>query len=151
MFYHELEMIMNVLPSECDCQKCSMMCRAPCCGTPEDMISLMHEGYASRLMLDDYPGAPDMIKPALKGFEGDTAPWEVASEEGCTFWSEGKCELHNLGLKPLQGKLALHGATVEEKDYISKLVCDSWEGEKAKEAIDLWRSLNTQEPKLCIS
>jgi hypothetical protein len=102
-------------------------------------------------MLDDYPGAPDMIKPALKGFEGDTAPWEVASEEGCTFWSEGKCELHNLGLKPLQGKLALHGATVEEKDYISKLVCDSWEGEKAKEAIDLWRSLNTQEPKLCIS
>ena len=64
-------MKLNILESSCACEKCSRMCHAPCLGTPEDMQKLLDAGFGKRLMFDDLPGGEDLIKPALKGFEGD--------------------------------------------------------------------------------
>ena len=71
--------------TECDCEICSRMCTAPCCGTPEEMQNIIGAGYGDRLCLDEWPGEGTDLHPALKGFEGSEAPYHVRSEEGCTF------------------------------------------------------------------
>ena len=129
----------NVLQTECDCERCSNMCKAPCCGTIDDIQKLIDAGYGSRLMLDDWPGDTDVIKPAMKGYEGNKAPWECRTEEGCTFWKDGKCELHQSGLKPTQGRLAHHDNTIHQVFEIEDLIRDSWKDDKGKEIIEKWK------------
>ena len=133
---------LSVVESECDCDKCSFMCHGPCCGTPEDMKKLIEHGYAKRLSCDDWEPKPYILKPSLKGYEGKTQPWETHSLKGCTFWKDGKCELHALGLKPTQGKLAHHEETEEQRLEIQNFIIKSWKGEKAKEVIKLWKEKN---------
>lgn len=132
-------MKISVLPTECDCDKCSRMCTAPCCGTIEDMQNLIDAGYGNRLMLDDWPDDNDIIKPAMKGHEGGKAPWDVRTEEGCTFWKDGKCELHQSGLKPTQGKLAHHDNDYFQLKEIENFISDSWGKDEAKEFIEKWK------------
>ena len=91
-------------------------------------------------MFDDLPGGADIIKPALKGHEGRKAPWETRSHRGCTFWKKGKCELHEIGLKPLQGKLAHHDHSMEQVNEIAHHINESWETEFAKEVIEKWKT-----------
>jgi len=130
--------VLKVLPSNCDCEKCSNMCKAPCCGTPEDFRNLIDNGFGNRLMIDDWLDEPPMLKPAMKGSESRKAPWETRTEKGCTFWHNGKCDLHNSGLKPTQGKLALHAQSEEECDYIREIIVNSWETEDADTIIEEW-------------
>jgi len=99
----------------------------------------MDAGFASRLMFDDWPFGADMLKPAMKGSEGERAPWEVKTEEGCTFWKDGKCELHQSGLKPIQGKLAHHANTRAQIGEIEGLIRSSWDSDEATEVIERWK------------
>jgi len=128
--------------SECSCDRCQRMCHAPCCGSVEDMEKIMDAGYAKRLMFDDLPSirdGGDFLKPALKGYEGERAPWHTESLHGCTFWKGGKCELHKRGLKPIQGKIAHHNgskASGEEYAAISKA---DWESERGLACIYRWK------------
>lgn len=118
------------------------MCRAPCCGTPADIKKLIEHGYADCLMLDDWPGSPYMLKPALKGHEAKWAPFEILNSEGCTFWIDGKCELHNLGLKPIQGKLAHHSLTNKENEEICDMLDEAWEdSDEVRTLINEWKEL----------
>ncbi len=132
---------MKILETQCDCKICSEMCKAPCCGTPQEMQALIDNGLAKKLSFDDYesPGQIAMIKPALKGHGGKRAPWEVRSERGCAFWKKGKCELHEKGLKPLQGRLANHAYRTEECKQIESLITESWEDGKGKQVIENWK------------
>lgn len=125
--------------TQCDCEKCQRMCHAPCCGTPDDMMKLIKAGYAHRLCFDDWEGMPPNIHPALKGYEGSTSPFYCRSKEGCTFLKSGKCELHDLGLKPLMGKFAHH--SYEDSDYeeIEEYVPSSWDTEYGRGVIELWK------------
>lgn len=115
------------------------MCHAPCCGTVEEMDRLIDEGFAGRLMLDDWDGQEDMIKPALFGSESERAPYEIRSILGCTFWKEGKCELHDLKLKPFQGRFASHANTNEQCDAIVEVIRETWISHRAGEVIDKWK------------
>lgn len=132
---------LNVQPSECDCIRCSSMCHAPCCGTPKDFERLMDAGYGKRLMYDDLPGGATMLKPALKGYEGLTAPWKTYSHMGCTFWENGLCQLHTSGLKPSQGKLALHDQSEEDQAHIADFLDKSWKAKNAKKTLKRWKEL----------
>lgn len=130
--------LIEITPTECDCYRCSLMCCSPCCGTPQDVLNLMKNGFGDRLMIDDYPEDEIIIKPALKGYEGQKSPFKTASVMGCTFWKHGLCELHSLGLKPKQGKLALHGQNEEESKWICDLISKSWTTKKAAQVIEKW-------------
>lgn len=126
---------------ECDCDKCRMMCKAPCCGTVEEMQRLIDHGYGDRLMLDTWGGQPDMLKPALKGYEGQNAPWDVSSLEGCTFWKDGKCELHTLKLKPLGGRIATHDREKSIYEKFTDFMDENWEkGGAADILIERWEN-----------
>lgn len=133
---------MEIKESQCDCEKCSFMCQAPCCGTPDEMQALIDAGYGERLMYDNWPDQENILKPALKEHEGKLAPWTMATPKGCTFWNKGKCELHPLGLKPSAGKLAHHSLTLVERHEISNFIKQSWADGKGDMVIDNWKKLN---------
>lgn len=131
--------------TECSCEKCQSMCHAPCCGSVEDFEKLIESGYADRLMyddIDDISNSGKMLKPALKGYEGKKTPWETSSKKGCTFWKKGKCELHNLGLKPIQGKLAIHNGNdgIYSNEYAA-LSKKDWESPRGISLIEKWKKL----------
>lgn len=139
---------LGIAPSECACERCQSMCQAPCTGSVEDMERLIDAGYADRLMFDDLPSKghpPDILKPALKGVEGGPAPWQTSSSEGCTFWKGGKCELHDLGLKPTLGRLAYHGKN-DFYDKYAKISSEDWATERAFDLIERWKKLVNYNP-----
>ena len=125
---------------ECDCERCSMMCQAPCCGTPQEMQAIIDAGMGDRLMFDGYPdGNAALLKPALTGYEGEFAPYETASREGCTFWVKGKCQLHDKGLKPVLGRLAYHDSVISDYDTAVPYVNESWDTDEADKLIEEWQ------------
>lgn len=125
--------------SYCDCEECQNMCHAPCTGTPEDIEAIIEDGYGDRLCLDDWTGQPADIHPALKGWEGERAPYHVRSEECCTFWKDGKCELHDKGLKPLAGKYAHHDLSDEEWLEFCSYAEKFWDSDKGRSVVDKWK------------
>ncbi len=90
--------------SECSCDKCKGLCRTPCLGTPEDIAKLIEAGYGDRLAPSLW--CVGMLTGLIKEPIKLMAP--VLEKNGwCTFRTqEGLCELHDKGLKPLEGKLA---------------------------------------------
>src|ERR1700679_1101292 len=126
---------LSISYSECDCKKCQKMCHAPCCGTPEDFENIIEAGFGKRLMFDAFPDGEPMLKPALKGYEGNRSPFETASIKGCTFWNGKHCELHSKGLKPSLGKLAHHSLNKEQKEEIIDFINESWTSQEAKDVI----------------
>lgn len=73
------------------------MCSRPCWGTPEEIGRLP----ADRLEVAVWPEGHGLaetrvLAPRLEG-------------GNCTFYGAGGCELHALGLKPVEGRLALCG------------------------------------------
>jgi len=91
-------------PNECGCTKCQNMCkRASCLGTPSDILAIAEAGFADCLtpvtlaagLKDNIPMVDLVIMPDFEKEKG-----------ACTFFNDGKCELHDKGLKPLEGRLA---------------------------------------------
>lgn len=136
---------LNIQPTECACENCQMMCRAPCCGSVEDFEKIIDAGYADKLMFDNLPSVFDggyLLKPALKGHEAQQSPWATFSEDGCTFWNaDRRCDLHELGLKPTQGKIAIHNNPVNYYDQFAQISKEDWESTRGKELIKRWKKL----------
>jgi hypothetical protein len=87
--------IPNAIQNACQCDACQELCRRPCWGTPEEIWSLIQAGFGGKLEEDhwrmDCKRDVIVLRPRLL-------------ETGyCVFFQDGKCELHDLGLKPLEG------------------------------------------------
>lgn len=126
--------------SACTCFKCSSMCRRPCWGKPHEIRHLIENGYGRYLMLDYWTceDEPDIaiLCPALKGSERMRAPFIPQSKDGCIFWRDGLCELHDLNLKPIEGRLAIHDSPHHED--IHEKVAQLWNTEEAKAMVADW-------------
>lgn len=101
--------------TECSCRICKNMCRhSPCFPTPKDVLKLIEAGHKDKLMVTGYLGLGFVI-------------WLVAPIEevtGCIFFNEqGLCDLHESGLKPTEGKLAIHD---KGDDGLRESVCQTW-------------------------
>lgn len=111
--------------NECACNTCQNMCKkAACIGTPDDMMKLIDAGYTDRLDLYNWAGA---IKHGIPIVENVVIPIFDKEKGCCTFFTEdGKCELHDLGLKPLEGKLADCKRTEIAADKIPPAIMVAW-------------------------
>jgi hypothetical protein len=101
---------------------------------------LIEQGYAERLMLDHWVAEPYVyvVCPAEKGSEGDYAPsWPG---HGCVMQdAAGLCRLHDLGLKPAEGRLAR--CANSERPTPSGLhrdVADTWDSQEGRDVVALW-------------
>lgn len=104
------------------------MCeRRPCWPTPDEAKRIKDAGFGDRLMIDYWVESPTDIKiecPAIVGYEGLNAPFIPVGR--CTFLKDGLCELHDLGLKPLEGRVASCQGTVEDSQAVRDFIVSEW-------------------------
>ena len=117
------------------------MCeRRPCWPTPDDAQRLIDAGHADRLMLDwwfDHAQNKTVyvLTPAIAGREGGQAP--AIPSGRCTFLNaQGLCQLHDLGLKPTEGKQAL--CKERTPAGLHEQIGQTWDGAAGKAVIDAW-------------
>lgn len=95
----------------CSCEQCRKMCeRTPCMGTPHDILALIDAGYIDQLCYTEWAAG------IVLGFTKTTIPMiQIKYYKGaCVFYHDGKCDLHESGLKPTEGKLSHHDVTLRE-------------------------------------
>ena len=116
-------------PIECKCQKCKQQCKTPRLGTPEDILRLIKAGYKERLAITHW-----WVGIARGKLDFPVIMIQARQEENgyCTFFHDGLCELHDLGLKPTEGRLSHHSITKENFKFGKSL---SWN--VAKEWMDM--------------
>jgi hypothetical protein len=91
----------------CNCPKCRELCkRVPCLGTPKEITAIIEAGFADQNQLvvssDNDPSLDfTVVKPR------GNHPTDPA-KGACVFYKNGKCILHSIGLKPVEGRVAIH-------------------------------------------
>lgn len=113
----------HLQPSECGCKECQTMCKtAPCLGTPLDMYVLSaFPELAEKVALTMNLAAVRFGLPPIAMY----APIFDEEKGACSFFENGKCTLHALGLKPLEGKLASCNPSNNLFDA-TKLIFQTW-------------------------
>lgn len=93
-------------PISCNCEKCQRMCEgSTCLPTPQEAAVLVSR-FPGRMA--EYVFSKTVTAPAPAGREGQGLPLCSTNLGRCTFRSVEGCELHELGLKPMEGRLAHH-------------------------------------------
>lgn len=107
---HRIEVRTKRKPTQCNCERCKSMCHTPCLGTPQDILRLIEAGYADKVAYSEWAVG------ILLGFTPYVIPMVQIEEKNgwCVFYHDGKCELHDKGLKPTEGILASHDLTPYE-------------------------------------
>ncbi len=128
----------------CACDICKGFCRRrPCWPTPDEARRLIDKGYADRLMVDYWSGdgfdGGDiyLLCPAIVGHEQNIAPFMPVGR--CTFLTDNElCELHDPGLKPIEGRIASCKFELDSKKEHWKVVA-TWNNKNSQDFVDKWR------------
>jgi hypothetical protein len=92
----------------CTCDICIGYCRRPGWWTVDEAEKAINAGYAARMMLEVSPKKQfAVLSPALKCCEQSLVKKELAKKE-CTFLKDGRCELFDKGLMPLECRFCHH-------------------------------------------
>lgn len=95
------------------------MCKtSPCFPDPAGALKLIQAGFKDKLTVTIWKGdlfGKEFLWPVI-------APVKTGS--GCIFLKNDLCELHDKGLKPMEGRLAYH----KNVDYhnLRKNICFTW-------------------------
>lgn len=115
-------------PVQCSCQKCANMCRkTPCMGTPEDINNIAEAGYGDRLAGTIWAAGTPYDIPTVKMVQ----PRYEDDRGCCTFFKDGLCELHDLGLKPTEGRLATcdQSKSTTPDNHPAFIIAEMWRNE----------------------
>ncbi len=119
-------------PVNCSCHKCQNQCRrAPCLGTPADILRLIDAGYADKLAPTEWATGLFIgkLNHTIKMIQ------VKKFNHGCAFFENGLCQLHDLNLKPTEGRLSHHTIMQENFDFDKSLtwqVAKTWESDESK-------------------
>lgn len=118
-----------IKPSECSCKVCQNMCtHSPCMPNPRDVQKIISAGFADRLKGAIWADiATGMLWPVIMPEQLDT---------GCTFFKDGKCELHDKDLKPMEGRLANHAIPLGAS--LTRRVAYTWATELGASVMSAW-------------
>lgn len=122
-------------PVGCKCEQCKNQCRrSPCLGTPDDIIKLIEAGFTDKLEVVEWATALFLgrVDYTIKIIS------VKRTSKGCMFFENGLCQLHDLGLKPTEGKLSHHTVKVDNYQFGKSLswnVAKTWIGEENKDSV----------------
>jgi hypothetical protein len=95
----------------CSCGICTAYCMRPGWWTVDEAVRANEAGYGNRMMLEMSPDFSfGVLSPAFRGCEQYFALREF-SHLGCSFLSNGLCELYGTGLEPLECRFCHHSRT----------------------------------------
>jgi len=125
---------------DCRCKECVGMCkRYPCWPLPKEAKELILRGFGEKLMLDNFEGKWEILCPAMKGYEGKRIPNSAGIIPNCcTFLTNDLCDLHDLGLKPLEGREISCKSSLEERGVHTKIAME-WITKEGEEVVTLWK------------
>jgi len=115
-------------PVSCKCNDCKKQCTvSPCLGTPDDIEKIIDAGYGDKVFPTDWAAG------ILMRVTEDIVPMfqlEYDVQKGhCVLFENGLCKLHDLGLKPTEGKLSHHSTKVDNfvpKKSLGWAVAKEW-------------------------
>lgn len=154
------EILCRFPENECTCELCVDACNtSPCWGTPQEMDALIRAGYGKKLMVyvlpedefDDRPAGIFMdrvwvVSPAYKTFKSRTSARAMSVSAGhpgvlykCVFLKRGGlCELHDPGLKPIEGRIEHHEISGAEAIAIRREIFKLWNTPYGTEVAHRW-------------
>jgi len=151
IYYSKMKKLKDYNPSACSCNGCQAACMSsPCFPTPEQVERLINAGYKEDLRISFWAdvtaqGADDKKFDIFKQLRIVVAPKSkgkiVVGDNilsPCSLFKDGKCMLHNKGLKPLEGTLIDHNMTQQDTVDIRNMVCDTWVSDKGVEILKLF-------------
>jgi hypothetical protein len=127
----------------CECSACRELCElVPCMGTPKEITAIIANGYAqSNELVVSTNNDPSLDFTVVKP-RGDhpTDP----TQGTCVFYKEGKCILHDAGLKPIEGRVAIHDKNNPRLLYHH--LKRAWDTKLGRELINSTSSKNVHTP-----
>ena len=125
-------------PSEpCTCDICVGYCKRPGWWTVNEAQRALFEGFAFRMMVEISPDHKfAVLSPAFKGNEGNYA-LKIYSNQGCTFFHHGLCELYDTGFQPLECRYCHHTRAGLGAKCHAEIEKD-WDSEAGRRLIVRW-------------
>ncbi len=124
----------------CSCITCVRFCQRPGWWTVFEASQAIDLGFANRMMLEVSPDHRfGVLSPAFKGNECNYS-LQIFSGKGCTFLSDGLCELFNTGIQPLECRYCHHNRPGLGKHCHVDIESD-WNTEDGKRLIVRWGNL----------
>lgn len=124
----------------CSCKTCVHFCQRPGWWTVFEASQAINHGFANRMMLEVSPDHRfGVLSPAFKGNEGNYS-LQIFSKQGCTFLSDGLCELFNTGIQPLECRYCHHNRPGLGEQCHLDLESD-WNTDDGKRLIVRWGNL----------
>lgn len=122
--------------SFCKCNQCKKQCETPCLGTPSDIEKIIDAGFKKEMFVTHW--CAGMMMGITNSPVVMIQAEQVAEKNACTFFENGLCKLHDLGLKPTEGKLSHHSTKIEDfkaNRSLSWLIAKEWLDPKNTETI----------------
>jgi len=119
------------------------MCRIPCWPTPSEALAIIQAGYGDRLRmtaryedLKHHDTTVYLLAPRADSPETSSSPY------CCILMRAGLCILHDLGLKPIEGRAAHHDR-VKATSYtmnhdIRNDILKLWDSDFGAAVIEYW-------------
>jgi hypothetical protein len=112
---------------DCTCEKCRRMCALrPCWPTPDEAKAIEEAGYGDRMAETAIFHGDEMHTVRCPAPRGKAGTFALEQTGPCTFFRNGRCELHRKGLKPKEGRLAHHTMTREQSIELRLEVGQEW-------------------------
>ena len=142
----DLSLVETIECPEKGCAVCRNMCHVPCTPTPAEAVRIIEHGLGDRLGFAEAPDASfdkrvTYLAPSMQGNElGKIDRYTTpGDDEWCTFYKEGQCQLHELGLKPLEGRAADCTRTINNHiSDIARAIDTSWDSEAGRTVVKRW-------------
>lgn len=100
----QIEELAGMKELSCSCDKCVKMCKtAPCLGTPSEILRLINAGHKANIVGTLFVAG---LKYGIPPIDMIQLEYDEDKRQCVMLTDEGKCSLHDSGLKPLEGKLA---------------------------------------------
>jgi len=139
---HHTDPEMNYPPSPpCNCEICRSYCQRPGWWTITQAYQAIEAGYARRMMLEMSPDySYGVLAPAFRGCEGKFAT-NFFAKRGCTFFTDGNCEIHSTGFLPLECAFC-HHTRKGQGEICHADIGKQWNTPAGQTLVVLWSNLS---------